>query len=74
MEPEVQDLGGSPAKAGGNVVVEANQLAKSYESIKALDQVSFQVKAGEIFGLIGADGAGKTTAFQIIAGVRQLGS
>jgi ABC-2 type transport system ATP-binding protein len=50
-------------------VVEATQLSKSYGSIKALDEVSFQVRTGEIFGFIGADGAGKTTAFRIIAGV-----
>jgi ABC-2 type transport system ATP-binding protein len=50
-------------------VVEADSLTKSYGSIKALDEVSFQVRPGEIFGFIGADGAGKTTAFKIIAGV-----
>jgi ABC-2 type transport system ATP-binding protein len=50
-------------------VVEADSLAKSYGSLKALDDVSFQVREGEIFGFIGADGAGKTTAFKIIAGV-----
>ena len=50
-------------------VVEAESLTKSYGSLKALDDVSFQVRAGEIFGFIGADGAGKTTAFKIIAGV-----
>jgi ABC-2 type transport system ATP-binding protein len=55
------------------VIVEAVSLAKSYGSLKALDDVSFQVQTGEIFGLIGADGAGKTTAFQIIAGVRAQG-
>ena len=51
------------------IVVDANALAKSYGDLKALDEVSFQVKAGEIFGFIGADGAGKTTAFRIIGGV-----
>lgn len=54
-----------PAEA----VVEATALTKSYGAIKALDEVSFQVRTGEIFGLIGADGAGKTTGFRIIAGV-----
>jgi ABC-2 type transport system ATP-binding protein len=73
MAQEVLDAVETPAAAGGNFVVEADRLAKSYGSLKALDEVSFQVKAGEIFGLIGADGAGKTTAFQIIAGVRQHG-
>jgi ABC-2 type transport system ATP-binding protein len=51
------------------VIVDANLLRKSYGSIKALDEVSFQVRTGEIFGFIGADGAGKTTAFRIIGGV-----
>src|SRR5215469_1082899 len=55
------------------VIVEAVSLAKSYGSLKALDDVDFQVQAGEIFGLIGADGAGKTTAFKIIAGVLAQG-
>ena len=50
-------------------VVEAKALSKSYGSLKALDEVSFEVKPGEIFGFIGADGAGKTTAFRIIGGV-----
>ncbi len=50
-------------------VVEANALSKAYGSLKALDEVSFDVRKGEIFGLIGADGAGKTTAFRIIGGV-----
>src|SRR4051795_7374486 len=54
-------------------VVEATSLAKSYGDIKALDQVSFRVAPGEIFGFIGADGAGKTTAFRIMAGVLQQG-
>jgi ABC-2 type transport system ATP-binding protein len=58
-----------PAEA----VVEANSLAKSYGDIKALDEVSFRVAPGEIFGFIGADGAGKTTAFRIIAGVLAQG-
>jgi len=54
-------------------VVEAISLFKSYGDLKALDEVSFEVKTGEIFGLIGADGAGKTTAFKIIAGVLAQG-
>ena len=50
-------------------VVEARSLAKGYGPVKALDDVTFEVRPGEIFGFIGADGAGKTTAFKIIAGV-----
>jgi ABC-2 type transport system ATP-binding protein len=55
------------------LVVDSHALSKSYGSIKALDEVSFQVRPGEIFGLIGADGAGKTTAFRIIGGVLEQG-
>jgi ABC-2 type transport system ATP-binding protein len=56
------------------VVVEAASLAKSYGSLKAIDEISFEVHPGEIFGLIGADGAGKTTTFKIIGGVLAHGS
>jgi len=55
-------------------VVEARALTKSYGSLKALDEVDFQVRSGEIFGFIGADGAGKTTAFKIMSGVLAHGS
>jgi ABC-2 type transport system ATP-binding protein len=56
------------------LVVESRDLCKDYESIKALDAVTFDVRPGEIFGFIGADGAGKTTAFRIIGGVLEAGS
>src|SRR3954466_7852736 len=59
--------------AAAQPVVQAISLAKHYGAIKALDEVSFEVRPGEIFGLIGADGAGKTTAFKIIAGVLAQG-
>lgn len=44
-------------------------LEKSFGSLKALSNVSFQVKAGEIFGFVGSNGAGKTTTMRIILGV-----
>ncbi|HEY7406429.1 MAG TPA: ATP-binding cassette domain-containing protein [Candidatus Angelobacter sp.] len=52
-----------------HLVVDSRALSKNYGPIAALDAVSFQVRPGEIFGLIGADGAGKTTAFRIMGGV-----
>jgi len=55
------------------LVVDSRDLSKSYGDINALDAVSFAVRPGEIFGLIGADGAGKTTAFRIIGGVLEPG-
>jgi ABC-2 type transport system ATP-binding protein len=56
-----------------DTVVESRALSKNYGSLKALDAVTFAVKPGEIFGFIGADGAGKTTAFRIIGGVLEPG-
>jgi ABC-2 type transport system ATP-binding protein len=55
------------------LVVDSRDLSKNYGPINALDAVSFSVRPGEIFGLIGADGAGKTTAFRIIGGVLAAG-
>ena len=44
----------------------ANHVSKSYGRVKALDDVSFAVNKGEVFGLIGPDGAGKTSMFRIL--------
>jgi ABC-type multidrug transport system ATPase subunit len=41
-------------------------ISKSYQSVQALEDVTFEVKRGELFGLIGPDGAGKTTIFRIV--------
>ncbi|WP_297795635.1 ABC transporter ATP-binding protein [uncultured Eudoraea sp.] len=47
-----------------SIVVDS--ISKSYNSLKALNNISFDVKEGELFGLIGPDGAGKTTLFRIL--------
>jgi ABC-2 type transport system ATP-binding protein len=41
-------------------------ISKTYNKIKAVEAISFEVKEGELFGLIGPDGAGKTTIFRIL--------
>lgn len=46
--------------------IEAYQLTKSYGRVQALKGISFDVERGEIFGLIGPDGAGKTSLFRIL--------
>jgi len=55
--------------------IEFHNLTKIYgssgESVKALDDVSFSVKKGEIFGYIGPNGAGKTTSIKILVGLVQ---
>ena len=46
--------------------IEVNNVSKSYGAVKALDEVSFSVGQGEVFGLIGPDGAGKTSMYRIL--------
>lgn len=48
------------------IAVAVHNLAKRYERVEALRGVSFEVPGGEIFGIIGPDGAGKTTLFRIL--------
>ena len=47
-------------------VIEVENLSKSFGDVKALDSISFSVNRGELFGLIGPDGAGKTTLFRLL--------
>ena len=46
--------------------IEVENISKSYGKVKALQEVSFSVGKGEIFGLIGPDGAGKTSMYRIL--------
>src|SRR5579872_5900544 len=63
------DRGEQPASSG--VAIDVRNLRKRYGTLEAVRGISFEVQRGEIFGLIGADGAGKTTTFQILAGVME---
>jgi len=51
--------------------ISVNGLRKSYKSVRAVDGISFQVEAGEIFGMVGPNGSGKTTTIECIEGLRQ---
>ena len=46
-----------------------SHLSKSFETLKAVDDISFDVNRGEIFGFLGPNGAGKTTTISMIAGL-----
>ena len=50
----------------GEPIVVVKEISKSYGKVEALKEVSFAVEQGEIFGLIGPDGAGKSTLFRIL--------
>ncbi len=54
-----------------HVAIQIRGLTKRYGAIEAIRGVDFDVQAGEIFGLIGPDGAGKTSTFQILGGVME---
>jgi drug efflux transport system ATP-binding protein len=57
--------------APGGAIVEASELSKRFAAVAAVDGLSFTVNRGEIFGLVGPDGAGKTTTMRMLAGVLQ---
>ena len=53
----------------GEEVIVARDLRKSFGDFHAVDGISFKVKRGEIFGFLGANGAGKTTAMRMLTGL-----
>ena len=56
-------------KMENNVIIDVEGLTKKFGHFTAVDNISFQVKEGEIFGFLGANGAGKTTAMQMLIGL-----
>ncbi len=50
-------------------VIKINELKKSYDAILAVDGVSYEVNRGEMFGLVGPDGAGKTSTMRMLVGL-----
>lgn len=52
-----------------NVLLEVNQLTKYYGNLKALDEISFSMHSGEVIGIVGRHGSGKTSLINLIGGV-----
>lgn len=52
-----------------NIAIKADKLTKRFDDFVAVDAITFDVKQGEIFGFVGANGAGKTTAMRILCGL-----
>jgi ABC-2 type transport system ATP-binding protein len=50
-------------------IITVENLTKQFGAFKAVDNISFSVKTGEIFGFLGANGAGKTTAMKMLSGL-----
>jgi len=55
-------------------MIQANHLVKRFTKIKSVDDLSFSVKKGEIFGLLGPNAAGKTTTIRILCGIMKADS
>src|SRR6266481_5096111 len=63
-----------PTEAASSFAIGTVRLTKKYGATEAVRGIDLSVERGEIFGLIGPDGAGKTTTFQILAGVMEATS
>ena len=50
-------------------VIKAENLTKMFGDFTAVDHITFNVRKGEIFGFLGANGAGKTTAMRMLCGL-----
>ncbi|WDQ18543.1 ATP-binding cassette domain-containing protein [Rhodopirellula sp. P2] len=57
------------ARHPDGLAIEANELVREFGSFRAVDRVNFRVEQGEIFGLLGANGAGKTTVIKMLTGL-----
>ena len=55
-------------------LVQATNISKSFGNVHAVDGVSLQIKAGEVYGLVGSDGAGKTTTMRLLVGALKADS
>ncbi|MBI2748779.1 MAG: ABC transporter ATP-binding protein [Burkholderiales bacterium] len=61
-------LDGEPPKGDG-IAIAARELSRDFDHFRAVDRVSFEVRQGEIFGLLGANGAGKTTVIKMLTSI-----
>ena len=62
-------LASRPKPQAGSVLLRVDRLRKQFGGLVAVNDVSFELRAGEIMGLIGPNGAGKSTTFNLVSGV-----
>ncbi len=53
------------------LIIEVQNLSKHYDSLKAVDGITFDVRKGEVFGILGPNGSGKTTTIRMLCGILQ---
>ena len=68
--PGIEKMAATESQLTENVI-EVEHLVKAFGTFHAVDDISFTVKRGEIFGFLGANGAGKTTAMHMLTGLNQ---
>src|SRR5690554_2508319 len=56
------------------IALEMENITKEFPGVKALDQVTFQVKQGEVHALCGENGAGKSTLMKVLSGLYPMGT
>lgn len=69
--PSIEHEGSNKVVNEAENVIEVEHLVKAFGTFRAVDDISFTVKRGEIFGFLGANGAGKTTAMHMLTGLNQ---
>ena len=69
--PSIEHEGSNKVGNEAENVIEVEHLVKAFGTFRAVDNISFTVKRGEIFGFLGANGAGKTTAMHMLTGLNQ---
>ncbi len=71
---DAADLPARSKPAAGEVVLDVQSIRKNFGGLVAVNDISFQTRAGQIVGLIGPNGAGKSTTFNLVTGVLSLTS
>ncbi len=71
---DAADLPARSKPAAGEVVLDVQAIRKTFGGLVAVNDISFQTRAGQIVGLIGPNGAGKSTTFNLVTGVLGLSS
>ena len=66
---DARPLAERPKPAAGALVLDVHEVRKEFGGLVAVNDISFQVRAGEILGLIGPNGAGKSTTFNLVTGL-----